>query len=126
MPGKNLEFGKVVEKEAAEFLKTKGYKILKSNYKTKLGEIDIIAKDKDTICFVEVKGRHSLKFGQPCEAVTLKKQRQISKAAVYYLKLNNLMDSPARFDVLSILYGDNKGELSLIKNAFELNASFTI
>ncbi len=126
MPGKNLEFGKVVEKEAAEFLKTKGYKILKSNYKTKLGEIDIIAKDKDTICFVEVKGRHSLKFGQPCEAVSFKKQRQISKAAVYYLKLNNLMDRPARFDVLTILYRDNKGELSLIKNAFELDASFTI
>ena len=123
---KNLEFGKAAEDEAVEFLKTEGYKILKVNYRTKLGEIDIIAKDKDTICFVEVKGRHSLDFGEPCEAVAFKKQRQISKAAIYYLKLNNLLDRSARFDVLSILYKDNKGEISLIKNAFELNASFTI
>ena len=126
MPGKNLEFGKAAERDAVEFLKTKGYKILEANYKTKLGEIDIIAKDKDTICFVEVKGRHSRDFGEPAEAVSFKKQRQISKAAVYYLKLNNLLDSSARFDVLSILYENNKGELSLIKNAFELNVSFTI
>ena len=126
MPGKNLEFGKAAEKEAAEFLETKGYKILKANYKTKLGEIDIIAQDQDTICFVEVKARHSLNFGEPAEAVVFKKQKQISKAAVYYLKLNNLLDKPARFDVLSILYKDNKRELSLIKNAFELSANFTI
>ncbi|MFA6357598.1 MAG: YraN family protein [Candidatus Omnitrophota bacterium] len=123
---KNLEFGKIAEKEAVEFLKTKGYNILKVNYKTKLGEIDIIGQDKDTICFVEVKARHSLDFGQPCEAVSFKKQMQISKAAVYYLKINNLIEHLARFDVLSILYQGNVGEMSLIKNAFELSSRFTI
>ncbi len=126
MSKKNLEFGKAVEKEAAEFLKTKGYKILEVNYKTKLGEIDIIAKDKNTICFVEVKGRHSFNFGSPCEAVSLKKQDHIAKAALYYLKLNNLLGFPARFDVLSVLNRDNKVQISLIKDAFELNTNFTI
>jgi putative endonuclease len=126
VPGKNIEFGKAAEREAAEFLKTKGYKILKVNYRTKLGEIDIIAKDKDTICFVEVKGRHSLNLGNPCEAVSLRKQGQIAKAAVYYLKLNDLFGQSARFDVLAILYRDNKSEISLIKNAFELSTNYTI
>jgi putative endonuclease len=125
VPGKNLEFGKAAEREAVEFLKTKGYEILKLNYKTRLGEIDIIAKDKDTVCFVEVKARRFLSLGQPSEAVSFKKQGHIAKAAVYYLKINNLLESPARFDVLSILYRDNRGEFSLIKNAFELNTNFT-
>ena len=126
MPGKNIEFGKAAETEAAEFLKTQGYKILKVNYRTKLGEIDIIAKDKDTICFVEVKARRSLNLGSPCEAVSLRKQGQIAKVAVYYLKLNRLLGQAARFDVLSILRRDNKSEVSLIKNAFELSANYTI
>lgn len=126
MSRKNLEFGKIAENKAIEFLRTNGYKILKTNYKTKLGEIDIIAKDNDTICFVEVKGRHSLDFGEPSEAVSFKKQRQISKAAISYLRINNLLEFSARFDVLSILFKNNKGEVSLIKNAFDLNPSFTI
>ena len=126
MPGNNLEFGKAAEKAALEFLKAKGYKILARNYKTKLGEIDIVAEDRGVICFVEVKARHSLNLGTPQEAVFSGKQRQISKAAVHYLKFNHLLERAARFDVLTFLYTGNLPEISLIKDAFELDASFTL
>lgn len=126
MPSEKLKFGRLAESAAVEFLKTKGYKILQCNYRNKLGEIDIIAEDKDTICFVEVKARHSLDLGEPQEAVTFRKQRQISKAAIYYLKNNNLLERSARFDVLTLLYTDNLPKISLITDAFELNPSFTL
>ena len=122
----NLEFGKAAENAAAKFLKGQGYKVIRCNYKTKFGEIDIIAKDKSVICFVEVKARHSKLFGEPAEAVSLAKQRQISKAAICYLKENNLLDRLARFDVLSLLYTDDLPEIDLIKDAFELNSGFTV
>jgi putative endonuclease len=125
LPG-NLEFGKAAEDAAAEFLKAKGYKILQRNYKNKFGEIDIIAQQKDVICFVEVKARHSLALGVPQEAVTAGKQRQISRVAVNYLKFNHLLERPARFDVLALLYTNNQPQISLITDAFELSASFTV
>lgn len=125
MPGEKLKFGKLAEIAALGFLKANGYKILACNYKTKFSEIDIIAEDKDTICFVEVKARHSLDFGSPQEAVSLRKQRQISKSAIYYLKTNNFLERLSRFDVLTLLYTDNQPEISLIKDAFELSAGFT-
>lgn len=126
MPGKNIEFGKQAERAAVDFLKARGYKILACNYKIKLGEIDIIGQDKETICFIEVKARHSLSLGFPQEAVSAKKQRQISKAAICYLKANNLLEKSARFDVLTLLYKDNLPQISLITDAFELNTNFTL
>jgi len=122
----NLDFGKAAENAAAEFLKAKGYKILERNYKNKFGEIDIIAQFKGVICFVEVKARHTLNLGVPQEAVTARKQRQICRVAVYYLKSNKLLERPARFDVLALLYVDSQPEISLITDAFELNAHFTL
>lgn len=126
MPGKRIEFGKLAEIAAVDFLKANGYKIRHCNYKTKFSEIDIIAEDKGTVCFVEVKARHSLDFGDPLEAVSAKKQRQISKSAVYYLKTNNLLERLSRFDVLTLLYTDDHPKITLIKNAFELSTSFTL
>lgn len=126
MPGKKIEFGKQAEKTAADFLAANGYRILKRNYRTKFGEIDIIAEDKGVICFVEVKARHSLDLGSPEEAVFARKQRQISKAAIYYLKANHLLEQAARFDVLTLLYQENLPQISLIKDAFELNTNFTL
>ncbi len=122
----NLEFGKAAEDAAARFLEAKGYKVLQRNYKNRFGEIDIIAKDKGVICFIEVKARHSLNLGFPQEAVSTRKQRQISRVAVYYLKLNHLLECSARFDVLALLYLNSQPEISLITNAFELSANFTI
>ena len=123
MSKQNLSLGKQGEELALKFLRKKGYKILESNYKTKLGEIDIIATDKDAVCFVEVKLRNSLRFGLPQEAVSVVKQRQISKAALQFLKINNLLDKKARFDIVSII-NDPQTQVSnidLIQNAFELD-----
>ena len=126
MPGRNLDFGKEAEDSAVEFLKTQGYKLLRRNYKTKFSEIDIVAEDKKVICFVEVKARHSVSFGFPAEAISPHKQRQISKAAICYLKENNLLKSPARFDFVTLLYDKDLPEIDLIKDAFELSPGFTI
>jgi putative endonuclease len=125
LPG-NLEFGKTAENAAVNFLKAKGYKILERNHKNKFGEIDIIAQQEGVICFLEVKARHSLNFGSPQEAVCFSKQRRISRAAVYYLKSKNLLEHPARFDVLALLYENNQPKISLITDAFELNAKLTV
>jgi len=117
----NIYIGKTGEELAASLLVKNGYKILSRNYKIKLGEIDIVAKDKDTLVFVEVKTRLSDSFGLPCEAVSKFKQRQISRVAVAYLQKNNLLDEYARFDVVSVLFSRcGRHKLELIKNAFEL------
>jgi len=120
MPG-NLDFGKEAEAAALRFLEKQGYKLLARNYKNKFGEIDIIAVDKGVICFVEVKARHSELFGSPADAVSRHKQRQISKAALCYLKENRLLERSARFDVVTLLYERDSPEISLIKDAFELS-----
>lgn len=124
MSKERIAFGKEGESMAANFLKGLGYKIVCLNYKTKLGEIDIIARDKDTVCFIEVKTRQSDRFGLPQEAVSWRKQLQVSKTAVIYLKENNLLDKKARFDVVSALNSDKGLEFSLIRNAFELSESY--
>lgn len=117
---KHILFGKLGEDIAIDFLKKNNYKILRKNYQTRLGEVDIIAQDKNIICFIEVKTRHSNKFGKPQESVLGKKQRQISKAAIIYLRKNKLIDRCSRFDVLSITYEGKNPKINLIKNAFEL------
>lgn len=124
MSNKNLIFGKNGEKRAASFLKGKGYKILAQNYRSPFGEIDIIAKDNDTFCFVEVKSRSSKGFGLPQEAITKSKQKHMSKAALNYLKENKLLDEKARFDVVTLAYAEEKAEFRLFKNTFELDARF--
>jgi putative endonuclease len=121
----NLDLGKRGEEAAVGLLKENGYKILARNYKTRLGEIDIIASDKDTLCFIEVKTRQSDRFGSPQEAVLRSKQRQIAKVALSFLKEKNLLDKKARFDVVSIMHSGDESKLDLIKNAFELDASYT-
>ena len=122
----NLEFGKSAEDLAAKVLKAKGYKILERNYKNRFGEIDIIAQQEGVICFIEVKARHSLNLGFPQEAVTFSKQRQICRVAVSYLKSKKLLERPARFDVLALLYANSKPEVSLITDAFELSANLIV
>ena len=125
MSKSNLYLGNCGEEAALRFLKVSGYRILARNYKSKLGEIDIVAKDRDTICFVEVKTRSSDKFGLPQEALSNFKQRQIAKAALNFLKENKLLDKKARFDVVSVTYQGDLPKIDLIKDAFELDSKFT-
>jgi len=118
MLNKAQQFGKYGEAVAATYLKAKGYKIIKQNYRTSLGEIDIIAKDKDTIVFIEVKSRKTNYFGNAKQAITPKKQKKISMAALLYLKKEKKSNAKARFDVITIQPG--KTDPEIIKNAFEL------
>ncbi|MDR3244738.1 MAG: YraN family protein [Elusimicrobiota bacterium] len=89
------------EKVAVEFLKKNGYKIIETNFKANCGEIDIIAKDKLGLSFIEVKYRKNLNYVSPIEAVTLKKQQKIIKTAIKYLSQNKIK-SEFRFDIVSI------------------------
>ncbi len=124
MSNKDLSLGRKGEEVTSSFLEKSGYKIISRNYKTKLGEIDIIASDKDTICFIEVKTRNSERFGSPFEAVSAAKQRKISRVALGFLKERSLLDRRARFDVVSVLYSKEAPQIDLIKNAFELSSDF--
>ena len=108
--------GRVGEEKAAEFLRKKGFKIIKTNYKTHAGEIDIIAEDNGTLVFVEVKTRSGDAYGLPCEAVDLKKQEKYFKVATEYLQREKKLDSPCRFDVVEI----EKGEINHIFDAFSM------
>ena len=107
--------GAAYEKIAAAHLISKGYEILEFNFRCRAGEIDIIAKDGEYIVFVEVKYRASLRNGSPLEAVSIQKQKTISKCAMYYLMKKGFIDVPVRFDVVGIL-GKEKEH---IINAFD-------
>ncbi len=114
------ELGRKGEDRALRFLKKKGYRIIEQNYVCKMGEMDIIAKEKDTLVFVEVKTRTSIAFGPPQLAVTPFKQRQLSKVALHFLKEKKLEDIKARFDVVAILLPPEEEKIELIRNAFDL------
>ena len=120
MQNKHQKFGEKSENLAAWYLKQNGYKIIEQNYRNRMGEIDIIAREKKTIVFVEVKSRKSIRYGSPKLAVTLKKQRKISMVALYYLKSTQQIDSKARFDVVAITSNRDEPQIEIVKNAFEL------
>lgn len=110
------QLGGSYEKIAGEFLIAKGYEIIEYNFFCKIGEIDIIAKCDEYICFVEVKYRKNKNAGMPIEAVTFSKQRKISKTAMYYCLTHNINENQSvRFDVVGIL----GNEIVLYENAFE-------
>ncbi|RUM49688.1 MAG: YraN family protein [Hydrogenothermus sp.] len=107
-----------IQKEnlAVNYLKNKGYKIIKQNFYTKYGEIDIIAKNKDTLVFVEVRSKSYNKFGNPEETIDKTKQRKIINTAKVFLKNYNLDFEEIRFDVIAIL----EENINHIENAFYL------
>jgi putative endonuclease len=116
-----MRLGQRGEILAAEYLEKLGYRICARNYRTKVGEIDLIAIDENTLVFCEVKTRNSTSFGQPFEAVTSKKQITIQKIAEYFIAVNEAMldgISETRFDVVSILCNSDDVEIVLLKNAF--------
>ncbi|MCK5706912.1 MAG: YraN family protein [Candidatus Aureabacteria bacterium] len=117
MKNSNRSIGKTGEEIAVKYLEKKKYKILKVNYQFHRYEIDIIAKNKKNIVFIEVKRRNSCFFGKPEDAVTRPKQRNIIIAAKKYLVENKMWDSCfSRFDVIAI-YAN--GEVKHIISAFE-------
>ncbi len=111
--------GKAGEKIAADFLKKKGYRLVEANYRCPIGEIDIVARDKKDLVFVEVKARKTSALGYPEQAVGLKKQRKISQVALWYLQEKKLGDVPVRFDIVAILMLPDGCDIRLITNAFD-------
>lgn len=116
-----LPIGRLGEALATEFLTGQRYAIVEKNYRKSYGEVDIIARDGDTLVFVEVKTRQSTAFGTPFEAVDGRKQRQLSRVAQEYLQSQGLSDAPARFDVVAVrLDRDNRpAAIDHLKNAFD-------
>ena len=117
----NKLFGDRGERAAAKYLKRQGFRIVSRNYATPWGEIDIVALDGATIVFVEVKTRQSIAAGHPFEAVNHEKQSKLTRMALVYLKKYKLLEHPARFDVVSIIWpeGSRNPEITHFRNAFE-------
>ncbi|MEE1086088.1 MAG: YraN family protein [Schaedlerella sp.] len=113
MKQNNRKTGGRYEQAAAFYLEQSGYEIIKCNYRCKIGEIDLIAKEGGYLVFCEVKYRKDER-SNPLEAVNKKKQRTIIKCAQWYLAEHNLWDIPCRFDVIGIA----GKEIILLKNAF--------
>ena len=112
----NRRTGTGYERKAGAYLESLGYKIVTYNYRCRLGEIDLIARDGEYLVFVEVKYRKNGKSGSPFSAVGREKQRIISKVAMFYLIAHGYRElPPCRFDVVGI-DGEN---IHWIKNAFD-------
>jgi putative endonuclease len=117
----NRGLGKAAEDIAADFLESQGYRVLFRNYRTRSAEIDIIAREKGVLCFVEVKSRASGRFGLALEAVTPAKQAKIAGAALSFLQENKLLDSRVRFDVVAVDLEEGGNSCQLVRDAFILN-----
>ena len=105
LPRKRTDlFGKRAEEIASELLVEKGYKILQRNFRSRFGELDLIALDRDTLVFVEVKARKNRKFGLPQEAVTKSKLWKIKKTAEYYSLLHPTLPKKLRIDVVALMF----------------------
>ena len=117
------EFGKFGEDLACAELQRLGYVILDRRFRTRLGEIDIVAKDGAVVVFVEVKARLDGSFGDPLEAVTWQKRHRLGRMAQAYLYQKHLGDAPCRFDVVAIVeHPDSARAIELVRGAFDLGA----
>ena len=97
-----LKFGREGESAAIAFLKKQGYRILEKNFRSKVGEIDIIAEQAGVIVFIEVKARTNHEFGHPFNALTPTKQKKITQTAQSFLVRKRIADKPMRFDVVAL------------------------
>ncbi|MDI6726907.1 MAG: YraN family protein, partial [Smithellaceae bacterium] len=113
--------GKEGEDLAVKYLQAAGYRIVKRNFRCRLGEIDIIARDGETLVFVEVKMRTNESHGDPEAAVDRAKQKKISLVSLHYLQTNKIPDQTARYDVVAVQRTGVGHEIRLIKDAFDLS-----
>lgn len=112
----NIEKGKLGEEIASKYIISKGGKVIERNYRTKIGEVDLIAKLNGELVFVEVKSRSNINYGYPSESVNYKKKRKIINVAKYYILDNSLDNLSIRFDVIEIYLKEKK--INHIVNAF--------
>jgi putative endonuclease len=116
--------GRRGERVAARYLRRQGYKVVAHSQRSELGEVDLIAVDGRTIVFVEVKTRESHDAGHPAEAVDGRKQAQLTRLAMSYLKHHDLLACPARFDVVAVTWTEGKRPMvEHFRSAFEASGS---
>lgn len=116
-----LRLGERGETLARDYLRRQGYSILEKNYRTRFGEIDIVAEKKGTLVFFEVKTRRNADFGLPAESVDRRKQEKLGRMAEAFLQTKRFTNRPARFDILSIIWdGSGEPQFSLLEDAFSL------
>jgi len=104
LPLRPKSFGEEGEQAAARYLRRQGYRIVTTRLRQRYGEVDIIALDDRTIVFVEVKSRRRFDGSQPAEAVDIKRQQRLSRAALAFLKSHGLLENASRFDVLEVCW----------------------
>ena len=116
----SLRKGLRFEDQARRYLGAQGLRLVESNYRCRFGEIDLIMRDQDTLCFIEVRYRHSLNFGGASASITPAKQRRIIKTALFYLSSGRqTMNQALRFDALLIQHrNDENTKINWIQNAF--------
>ncbi len=119
-PGARKTLGARGEEIARDYLEKRKFRIVEANFRCRCGEIDIIARDRSTLVFIEVKTRRTGTYGPPQLSITPFKQRQISKAALAYLAKHGLESADARFDVIGIVMSDGPPAVEHIRNAFDL------
>jgi putative endonuclease len=114
----NRLLGERGERLAARHLKRQGMRILLRRYRSEQGEIDLIARDGDTLVFVEVKARRK---GSPVETVTLEKQRRLTNVSFQFLRKYQLLEVRSRYDVVAIVWPDDRTppQVEHFRNAFE-------
>ena len=120
MTKERLQLGKLGEDLALKKLQSLGYKSFIRNYRCPLGEIDLIARDGDTLVFLEIKTRRGRTLEYAKEAVTARKRHKITQVALVFLKENGCEEIKARFDVVAINLGNGLYEIEVIKDAFEI------
>ena len=113
--------GLEAENAGASWLRARGFQILHRNHTSRYGELDVIALENDTLCFIEFKARSTARFGTAIQAITTDKQRRIARAARGYL-LRTPYEGPCRFDVLAMDAGETGWHFELVRNAFEIPA----
>ena len=113
-----LGLGKHGEDLACRELRRRGYAIVARRYRTRHGEIDIVARDGGVLVFVEVKTRSSDRFGAPLAAVTPLKQRRLTRMALDYLARSHTNGVPCRFDVVSVAMAERRAVVEVVTNAF--------
>lgn len=109
--------GAKYEEIAADYLMQQGYEILERNHRNPYGELDIVAKKDGMLIYVEIKFRSSSRYGEPLEAVDIRKQKRVSRAGLYHYARHGIMGNmPCRFDVIGI---DKDGSIRHVRNAFD-------
>ena len=121
MTSKRIAFGKAGEDLACRELERRGYEILDRRYRRRGGELDIVARDGQTVVFVEVKTREGCEFGAGAESVTSLKRRRMASVALDYMARHNLVERPCRFDVVSIDMNGQEPRVELYQNAFDVS-----